>query len=735
MAQTEEQTFRTDIPLTESALKAIIQAELDNALGVDGGKLSAERRQSLSQYLGEPYGNEVDGRSQVVDRTIMETVEWVLPALLRIFTAGDDMAEFAPIRPGDEQDAENASEYCNHIVMQDNPGFMLLYQWFKDALIQKVGYIKSYWDIDRTIENESYTGLTEAERDAILGDDDVELVEEVAYPEIGPIMGFVHQMENRAGEQTLGDQPLSPLFPSPVEGLLKDAPAGQSVPTLYDLKIKRTREEGRVRIEPVAPEEVLVSRRATSVASSPFVCHRTHKTLTELLEAGYDHDTVMQLSPFDEMEFNTERVQRFEPNDEWPYRSSRTDPPMVEVWVSECYIKVDWDNDGLAELRKITVAGDKAYTILDNEPVDEVPIIAICPIPMPHVLIGMSLADAVSDLQLIKTTLLRQMLDNLYLTNNPRTYVNEEAVTENTYDDLLTSRPGGIIRGKGSFGGNIAPVETPFVAAAAFPMMEYLDQRAEQRTGVARQNQGLAPDDLNRNAQIGSMGIAALQEAAAQRVELIARVFAETGVKELFKRVLGLVIRNQQQAREIRVTDNWIPMDPRRWKRDMPVTISVGLGTGNKDRIIGALNQVLMMQASAIDKQGGLQGPLVTLKQVYETSKKLVNALGFKDVDTFIQNPTNVPPQAMQPPQHGPNPHVVAAQASAQADVQGEMIRAQTQLRIAQLKAETDAQIRAMEAQADAQVRKYQTDVAAQVDLAKGLSAAMPHVPMPGPLP
>ena len=661
---TEQSTLVEDQKIDEVQLKAIIANELENALGVDGGKLSNQRRDALKQYLGEPYGNEIDGRSQVVDRTILETVEWILPALLRIFTASDKVVNVEPQLPEDEEIARQQTEYANYIFTRDNDGFLILHTWFKDALLQKLGWVKVYWDTERKIETEKYRGLTEQQYAELKADPDVEVQDEVVYPQFGPAMGLVHQREMREGAQVPFTGGLSGLSPSPT-----DHAAPQGAPRLYDCTLRRTRNEGRVRIVPVAPEEVLISRRATPIHEGgqiPFVSHRRRCTRGELLEMGFDKNTVMTLAPFDEQEYNTERVQRFQKNDEWPYRSSRTDPAMVEVWINECYLHVDWDNDGVAELRKVVVAGDKTYVILANDETDEIPLVSLTAIPMPHIMFGLSLADLVGDLQLIKTTIWRQALDNLYLANNSRTYVNEDALTENTLDDLLTSRPGGIIRGRGPLGENVAPLETPFVAQGAFEMIEYVDQQTEKRSGVSKGNQGLAPDDLNKQSQVGSMGVAMLQEQAAQRVELVARVLAE-GVKELFKRVLGLVVRNQQEHRIVKLTGQWTPVNPADWKHQFEMTVSVGLGTGNKDKMLAQLMQLGQMLGTVVQQQGGVNGPLVTLENIYHVGKEIVSTMGFKNVDEFISDPAKNQ-QPPQPPK--PDPHVQAAQIKAQADQQ-----------------------------------------------------------------
>jgi len=673
MATAEASVFIKGEPVTEQGLKVIIAQEMQNALGVDGGKLSKEREDALRQYEGDKYGNEVEGRSQVVDRTIMETIEWIMPALMRIFASADKIVECEPNAPSamnpmeiafNESVARQQTEYLNHVFMKDNPGFLILYSWFKDALLQKLGWVKAYWDTERKTENECFKGLTEEMYQALKADPDLEEVDCVAYPSFGPVQGLINAEQTRMGEQPMPGQELSALAPKPL------SPPTQMVPTLYDVTFRRTFNHGRVRNENVAPEEVLLSRRATP-RNIPFIAHRRRATRSELLEMGFDYDTVMTLSPYDEQEFNTERVQRFAKNDESPYRSSRTDPAMEEVWISECYLKVDMEGDGIAKLRKVTVSGgDEAYIILANELADEYPLHSITPIIMPHTLVGMSLADLVDDLQLIKTTLWRQTLDNLYLTNNPRHYVNEAAVTENTYDDLLTSRPGGLVRGNGPQEQAVVPFVTPFVAGQSFQMLSYLDEQSEKRSGISKGNQGIAPDDLNKNAAIGSMGVGMLQEAAAQRVELIARIFAE-GVRELFRANLGLVIRNQQSPRILKITGEWTPIDPRDWKSQPELSVAVGLGTGNRDKMVQQLSQILTIQKDAILAQKGINGPFVTGENLFNASADLVHAMGYKNAEKYFTNPKNAAPQGPPPP----DPQIVAAQVKAQTDMQTQQIK------------------------------------------------------------
>src|SRR5262249_6238296 len=305
----------------------------------------------------------------------------------------------------------------------------------------------------------------------------------------------------------------------------------------------------------------------------------------------------------------------------------------------------DWDGDGIAERGKVTVAGG-GQEILDNEPWDgPLPFISLTPIPMPHRFFGLSIADLVMDLQLIKSTILRQILDNLYLSNNGRHIISDQV----NLDDLLTARPGGIVRlknGELPAQGHILPLDTPLVAAQALPMLEYIDGVRENRTGVTRYMQGLDADTLNKTAS----GINQIMTAAQQRVELIARIFAETGVKDLFRKILELVNRHQSAPRIVRLRNRWVPMDPREWNTQMDVSISVGLGTGNKDQMLVHLRSLLEIQVQAIRMQGGVDGPLVRLENVYNTLAKLVENAGLKSPDAYFTDPTQRPPAAPPPP-------------------------------------------------------------------------------------
>ena len=609
---------RSPTPLDDQTLQAVVKQHISEATGSQigsdgGGDLAHQRQKSMEYYFGEPLGNEVEGRSQVIDTVVQDTIEWMLPSILEIFTAGDEVVRFEPVGPEDEEHAKQATDYVNHVFQKDNDGFQILYDIFKDALLQKTGVAKVYWEEREEQKRHTYTGLTKDEMSLILSEKNVKALEHEEY---------VAQVTGPMGE-------------------VADVP-------LHDLTILRTEMEGRTRIDTVPPEELLISRRAIKLedekgrAVVPFVAHRVQKTVSELLEMGYSWDEVKDLPSYDEGEYNEERLARFGANDEWPIEGNDLDPAMRTIWIYECYLRVDYDGDGIAELRKVTVAGC-GYKLLDNEPVDEQPFTACTPIPMPHKFFGQSVADLVMDLQEISSTLWRQTLDNVYHVNNARTAVSQKV----ELDDLLNQRVGGVIRvdtEMGDVDGHIRPQVTPSIVNHIIPAIEMVDQRKENRTGVSRYNQGLDPNSLNDTAA----GINMLQSASMRRVQLIARIFANTGIKDMFKKILRIESKHRDAPRVIRLRNEYIPMDPREWNADMDVTVQVGLGYGSREQQLVAANMVLQMQEKMVAYQGGIHGPLVRADHVQHAAAKLIEAAGLGDSEPYIADID--PNQAMQPP-------------------------------------------------------------------------------------
>lgn len=594
------------------------------------GNLQEDRTQALDYYLGKPLGNEVEGRSQVINRTVWDTVEWLKPQLADIFCSGEEIVSFTPRSPDDVQAAEQEADYVNYVITQRNPWFEIFYGWSHDALIQKNGYVKVFWDdaTDETVER--YENLTNDEFALLMQDKDVQVIEH----------------EERA---------------------VSYDPMGAYVEVTHTVKVQRTKPRNVVRIENVAPEHVRVSQNASTVSLQDpridFVQHAEHKTISELREEGFDVP--------DDISDSGDGVGDWEEDlrdDYTPFRDrdgESADPSMRRVKVRETWIRFDKNEDGKAELLHCILVGT---TMLHCEETDHVPLVALCPTPLAHRHYGLSVADAVMDLQRIQTALLRGALDNQYLANNGRYGINQNTVN---LDDMLDSRAGGVVRVDGEPGSSIFPLTHPTNGQIAIPMLEYVEKIAQRRTGVNEQTQGLDPNSLNKTAT----GAQLLMSAAQQRIKFIARIFAETGIKALFQLVHQLTLQHSRQMEMIQLRGNWVPVDPRTWVKRQDVQISMTLGTGDKPQQLAMLQQIGMAQREALAI--GAAKP----KNIYNTLSRMAKLMGFKDSTEFFTDPGDGP---MQPPQ---DPKLAIAQMQAQSDVQRFQAEAMLKQQVAEIEA------------------------------------------------
>jgi len=670
--------------MDEIQLKGMLDNEIDNALGYLDTETTEQRRQAIKAYNRDPYGNEVEGRSQIVTGEVAEAIDGAIPQLLRIFTQSDEVVRFEPKGPGDEDKCKQATEYCNWVFMNENPGVTILHDWIKDALIYKNGIIKVWWEDMTEVNTESYENLSQDELTMLLSDGQYEIVS---------------QEEELIGEVPA---PIDPMMAA--QGMVPEM-----IPIFsYNVKIKKIDKKGRVVIENLAPEEFIVSKKTRLLSDSPFCAHRRLATRSELVAMGFPKKIVDDLPTYNDLEYTTERVARFS-NGEQPDDPS-LDPTMQEIEVYEAYMKVDYDGDGIAELRRIVYAG---HEILENEETDYVPFCSLCPIPMPHKFYGHSLADRVTDLQLIKTTITRQILDNLYLSNNARMAVVDGQVN---LDDMLTVTPGGVVRVKNP--NAITPLAVPMVAGQAFPMLDYMDQIQQKRTGVNPASQALDPNVLQNTT---ATAVAMMQNAGAARVELIARIFAETGIKDLFRNILHLVCKYQDKERIIRLRGKFVPIDPREWSNEYDVSINVGLGTGTKEQQMAMIAMVLDKQERII-QQYGPANPLVSVGQYRQTLGKLIEAAGFKDSTEFFREITpEMDQQLSSPPpqQQQPDPMIQAIMAQAEAQVQTMQMKAEADIQAKMAKAEADIQIMREKAAAELQLKRQEFAVESGLEAAK----------------
>lgn len=630
--------------LTEEQIKALLDNYIEDSYNAYQ-ETGAEVDKAVDYYLGRPYGNEVKGKSSVTTREVAEAVDGALPQLLKIFTQSVDVVEFTPQNDGDATVAENVTQYVNHIFEKDNAGAILMHNWFWDALVNKVGIVKAYWDVREDANEESYFNLSQDELAMLMQEPSVEIVEkEEIEGEAVPV-----------GQDQMTGEPLM-----------------QNRPSTFNVKLKKTVDASRVKIENVSTTEFMIDRHADCIDDARFVAQRKMLTRSDLVSMGYDKDIVAELTTDDAVGIGDDG---FEYN---PVNAdiNNTDPSQDLIAYYECYIDIG-DDKGLAKKHRICYASKQ---ILSDEEIDYVPFYSLCPFPVPHTFYGQSMADRTMELQFIKSTITRQMLDNLYLTNNSRVGAVEGQVN---LDDLLNSTAGGIIRMKNP--NAIVPMTVQSSAGQSFPMLEYLDGVQAKRTGVSDMNQGL---DANVLQNVSATAVATMTAQSQGKLELIARIFADTGVKALMKGILHLVCKYQDQPRAMAINGKPLNIDPREWDNQYNVSINVGLGNGTGDEKIAMLQMILAKQEQVL-QQYGLANPLVDIKQYRQTLAKFINASGYRDDAQFIKEVDDASMQQIMQAdaqQDKTPPEVKASQEIAKAEIAKAQMKQQTDAQSNQLK-------------------------------------------------
>ena len=651
--------------LSDSEIVARIEAEESKSYGVNDSQLSFERSEAINFYLGLPFGNEVKGRSQVVSYDVQDTIESALPQLLKVFVAGDKVVTFDPKGPEDQDAADQETDYVNHVVMEKNAGFNIFYVWFKDALLSKNGYVKVYTETEDEMEEVEYSGLTDAQLQMLASDDKTEVLEHTAYPDPSVDIAMLQQQAMMNNQD----------------------PMSIMQPMLHDVKLKVTESKDSIKIKNVAPENIMVSVDTTgpSLNDARFVQHRELMAVADIAEA------------FNLSESKVEGIMS-------DIRSVFEQESNARDIYSEEFDRAVDEDDALVKDTYIKINGERwRYVVLGNEIIykekcEYVPFACITPMIMPHRHIGRSYSDLTQDIQMIKSTLLRGQLDNMYLANNGRYAISDRV----NLDDMLTSRPGGIVRVSGEPGSAIMPLQHPPLPASTFSMVEYMDSMKEKRTGITAYNQGLDSNSLNKTAS----GVAQIMSAAQQRIELVARTFAETGVKDLFQLVHRLVRTTLTKPDIIRLRNRWVEVDPREWKARKDMSISVGLGAGNKDQQLMHLTTILQMQKEAI--QIGITNP----EKIYNALAKLTQNAGFKNPEEFWTNPANTPEQ------EGQQQKPTEAEIMVQGQLQIEQQKAQAQMMQEQERSKNDIIIEREKIIAQAELEKFKAQLKAETDLA-----------------
>jgi hypothetical protein len=639
----------------EGLIAAIYQAEVESYGSGDysmDGELSAERAAAIDAYLGKNTNPAPEGNSQVVSRDLFDTIEWITPSLVRIFAGSDEVVKFNPVGQEDEAQAKQETMYINHLVTKRNQWTQIFHDWCKDALLTKNAYCMAYYDKTKMVEYETYVNQSDDSFALLMQDkDDFEVLEHSSEVDedqqkaneqqfAQAMQQYQMGMQQMQGQyqqaamqaQQSGQQPPPPPEPPP-------PPQKPPTPMLHSIKLRRTEEEGKVCLRVLPPERCVVhhSTRDYTLDSANFFEYWEEMTLSDVRQMGFDVDDDIG----DDL-----RGSRGDTNEDFArdlYNENRDrsgegwEPSMRRVRVRMCWIRHDYDDDGIAEMQYAIVVGNK---VLFREECSRIPVASIVATPIPHRHIGISIADVMLEIQDTKQAMLRQGIDNLFHANNPRLFVADGKIN---IEDALVSRPGGVVRSMRGvdavFGRDIAPIVIPNIFPQAVQGMEYMDRLSERRTGVNGVFTGnVSPEVLT---QTTGMAMNQMGTAAAQKVEQIARMMSPS-VEYLFACVHELVLKHGHKEEVVRLEGNWVTVDPSQWRKRTDLSIAVGLGSGNKDAVLSHLNQMFQMQMALLPM--GVTDP----KLIYNTVAEISKMAGFGSPDMFWKIPG--PPQPQPPP-------------------------------------------------------------------------------------
>ncbi len=573
--------------LTDDDILDIVNAELENA------PVNANLETPLAYYLGEPNGTEVEGKSSLMSLDVADSIEWIMPQIMKSFTQTNEIVIFDPCGPEDERQAELESEYVYNILMKKNNGFILVHQFVKDALLQRNGVLKCYYESNDEVTKEEYTGLTEQQLQMLLADKTVELLEMDQIIDVDPMYG-------------------------------------QQV--LFNVKVQITVKKPKICIEPVPLEEFRVnsSHNSIDLSTARFTAHITQKTVSELREMGVSDDIIDDLSTG----FINQSDYRFQlqgenttVNESW----TKANEAMREIQVAECYLYIDIDGDGIAEYVKVTCAGvDTFSTFISMEEIVESPWVSTTAILMSHKFQGLSIFDRLKEVQDNKTALIRNIQDNIYLQNNQRMGVVTGQVN---IDDVLVSRPGGIVRM--SRPDALFPIITPKIGMESFEFMRYLDEVRAGRSGVSAEGSA-TPQEIGD--RVGSQGVDRLMSAKEELVGLIVRVFAETGMKPLCLKIRDLARKHVDTIENFKFRGEWVQVNPAQWSERSESTVRVGTGSGDTSAKLAAINQIIAMQTQALQMPGQA---IVDPTKIYSALNDFCKFSGLNGADKYFIDPTS----------------------------------------------------------------------------------------------
>ena len=590
----------------------------------DDGELSRQRALSLDAYSGKIIDVAPEGRSEVQDRSLFETVSWIMPSLMRIFAGGSRIVEFDPFGPEDEDVAEQESEVLNYYVTQKNDWDLLVRTWCQDALITKNAYVMVSMEEKLKTEIERYEGQSE-EQISLLLEEDVEVVAQSQYPDPDDEGSLLNPQTGQPVESE--EEAMQVLAMAAAQGQEPQMVFKQ----LYDVDLKSIKASESLSFRVLPPERCKVGEDTTSfdLSDCDYFEYDELVKISDLRSLGYDVDDDIAGDDIDDTMEGNARDDEYSIDDDLDLAG-----PMRQVRVRTVWIRHDYDEDGIAELQKVVRVGEE---ILEHEPASRIPVACIVPFINTHRHVGMSVSDLVFDVQRIKSTLLRSGIDSLYLANNPRHAISNKV----NLDDLLVSRPGGVVRLKDGAvpgEGHIMPLQTENTFPNARDGLLHMDTVIEARVGVNKMFQGIDSSNLNAHDRVGQ-----LSTMAAQRVEDIARLFG-IGFKRLFSIAHELMIKSGHQGETIKLRGQWTDVDPTQWRTGRDMRVVAPFAAGNKDSLLNRL----MIVASIHEKALAAGLPIVDTEDAYNLALEIGKAADLP-ATKFFTDPSTIPPPEPAP--------------------------------------------------------------------------------------
>jgi len=619
--------------MLNSQLLALVNEAERNAVRYSA-EFMGENEDLLKRYNGEPYGDEMEGQSQVVTSDVQDTVESDMTGLVRIFLGSKRVMTFEPDNNSDEAklEADQKTRYINWLVRNQETSFKTIHDWIKDALIQKLGVVKfGYEEVEGT-EIDEWDGISEEELELIRIQLSVE-------KEKGVKIEFVEQADNDDG-------------------------------TMY-IKVRKTFVDKRFFVRGVPTEDFIISRNAADEDDAEIIGDTALVSRGELVAAGYDESIVRSLpSVNDQDEVSTMKAIRFRD------QGGDKDSEDISHWASQLvqifylYVKVDYDGDGIAERRYIVKAGN---VILENEQHNMVPYAINSAILMPHSAIGRGRGELVTTHQRVSTVLTRNILNNIYNVGNGRVVVNEE---ETNVDDLLTVRPNGIVRTEGDVTQAVFQLQTPYIGQEALQVIQYWDSLKSQSTGNQLANQGL---DADRFAEESVARFEGMNKSGAAKTELVARVMSETGFKKLFNGMAWYVSRYQVEKLELMILGEPLTVDPIKWVSKNSVTSDVGLAAGDDEQMLQNMGQLFQL-----NQQLKATGSRVTDDKImFNVVSKIIGSMGINRISDFANDP-EIPEQTLLAENEQMKAQLAQLQAQENPLAEAAMVEQQGKIAIAQ---------------------------------------------------